>query len=52
MAGNGVIRDRATDALVKFAERLNIPVTQTFMAKGSIPFSTPPVAGQRRFAGP
>ena len=41
MAGNGVIRDRATEALVEFAERLNIPVTQTFMAKGSIPFSHP-----------
>jgi len=41
MAGNGVIRARATDALVEFAERLNIPVTQTFMAKGSIPFSHP-----------
>ena len=41
MAGNGVIRDHATDALVAFAEKLNIPVTQTFMAKGSIPFSHP-----------
>ncbi len=41
MAGNGVIRDHASDALVRFAERLNIPVTQTFMAKGSIPFSHP-----------
>ena len=41
MAGNGVIRNHATDALVEFAERLNIPVTQTFMAKGSIPFSHP-----------
>jgi len=41
MAGNGVIRSAATDALVTFAEQLNIPVTQTFMAKGSIPFSHP-----------
>jgi acetolactate synthase-1/2/3 large subunit len=41
MAGNGVIRDHATEALIEFAERLNIPVTQTFMAKGSIPFSHP-----------
>ena len=39
MAGNGVIRAGASDALVAFAERLNIPVAQTFMAKGSIPFS-------------
>jgi len=41
MAGNGVIRARASDALVAFAEHLNIPVTQTFMAKGCIPFSHP-----------
>lgn len=41
MAGNGVIRNRASDALLAFAEKLNIPVTQTFMAKGSIPFSHP-----------
>jgi len=41
MAGNGVIRSRASDALVFFAEKLNIPVTQTFMAKGCIPFSHP-----------
>tara|TARA_R110000850_G_scaffold185562_1_gene311318 strand:- start:93 stop:1733 length:1641 start_codon:yes stop_codon:yes gene_type:complete len=41
MAGNGVIRSRASDALVVFAEKLNIPVTQTFMAKGCIPFSHP-----------
>lgn len=41
MVGNGVIRNHATDALVAFAEQLNIPVTQTFMAKGSIPFTHP-----------
>ena len=39
MAGNGVVRARADDALVNFAEKLNIPVATTFMAKGSIPFS-------------
>ncbi len=39
MAGNGVIRANASDALVAFAERLNIPVATTFMAKGVIPFS-------------
>lgn len=39
MAGNGVIRARASDALVAFAEKLNIPVATTFMAKGSMPFS-------------
>jgi len=41
MAGNGVIRSHASDALVTFAEKLNIPVTQTFMAKGCMPFSHP-----------
>ena len=39
MAGNGVIRAGAADALVDFAERLRIPVANTFMAKGVIPFS-------------
>jgi len=39
MAGNGVVRAHADDALVAFAEKLNVPVATTFMAKGSIPFS-------------
>ena len=39
MAGNGVVRARADDAMVAFAEKLNVPVATTFMAKGSIPFS-------------
>ena len=39
MAGNGVVRAGADGALVDFAEKLNIPVATTFMAKGSIPFS-------------
>ena len=39
MAGNGVIRARAETQLVNFAEKLNIPVATTFMAKGAIPFS-------------
>ncbi len=41
MAGNGVIRGGASEALTAFAETLNIPVAQTFMAKGTIPFSHP-----------
>ena len=41
MAGNGVIRARASTALVEFAEKLNIPVATTFMAKGAIAFSHP-----------
>ena len=41
MAGNGVVRAGASADLVEFAERLNIPVATTFMAKGVIPFSDP-----------
>ncbi len=41
MAGNGVVRGRAHERLIDFAEKLNIPVAQTFMAKGCIPFSHP-----------
>ncbi len=37
MAGNGVVRHGATAALAAFAERLNIPVATTFMAKGALP---------------
>ncbi len=32
MAGNGVVRNGAEKELVEFAETLNIPVTETFMA--------------------
>lgn len=39
MAGNGVIRAHASEQLVDFAEKLNIPIATTFMAKGAIPFS-------------
>jgi acetolactate synthase-1/2/3 large subunit len=39
MAGNGVVRAGASEKLVAFAEKLNIPVATTFMAKGAIPFS-------------
>ncbi len=39
MAGNGVVRAGADESLVAFAEKLNIPVATTFMAKGSMPFS-------------
>lgn len=39
MAGNGVIRNHASDNLVAFAEKLRIPVATTFMAKGAMPFS-------------
>src|SRR5258708_9976536 len=36
LAGNGIIRGHASEALVRFAEKLNIPVATTFMAKGVI----------------
>ena len=39
MAGHGVIRMGASEQLVAFAEKLNIPVVTTFMAKGVIPAS-------------
>lgn len=39
MAGNGVIRAKASEALIEFAEKLKIPIANTFMAKGVIPFS-------------
>lgn len=39
MAGNGVIRAHASDNLINFVEKLNIPMTNTFMAKGVVPFS-------------
>ena len=34
LAGNGVVRQAAAAALTRFAERLNIPVAETFMGKG------------------
>jgi acetolactate synthase-1/2/3 large subunit len=37
LAGNGVIRGRAHEAVRRFARSLNIPVAQTFMGKGIIP---------------
>ena len=39
LAGNGVIRQGAADSLVTFAEVLRIPVANTFMAKGVMPFN-------------
>ena len=41
MAGNGVVRSKASDALIRFVEKLGIPVATTFMAKGAVPFSHP-----------
>ncbi|HEY9689591.1 MAG TPA: acetolactate synthase large subunit [Coleofasciculaceae cyanobacterium] len=41
LAGNGTIRARADAALTEFATRLNIPVVNTFMGKGTIPYTHP-----------
>jgi len=45
LAGHGVIRAKAWDALASFASDLNIPVANTFMAKGVIPFKHPMALG-------
>jgi len=45
LAGNGVIRAKAWRQLADFAERLNIPVANTFMAKGVMPFKHPLALG-------
>lgn len=42
LAGNGVVRGSAEEAVRKFARQLNIPVLHTFMAKGVLPDSDPP----------
>ncbi len=41
LAGNGVLRRGATEALTKLAERTGMPVVNTFMGKGAIPASHP-----------
>lgn len=39
LAGSGVIRSQAAKELTVFAEKLKIPVINTMMAKGAIPFN-------------
>ncbi|BAZ06502.1 acetolactate synthase large subunit [Calothrix sp. NIES-3974] len=41
LVGNGAIRAHASDALTQFATQLNIPVANTFMGKGVIPYTHP-----------
>jgi acetolactate synthase-1/2/3 large subunit len=41
LAGNGVIRGKASPALRRFAQKLNIPVANTFMAKGVLSLTDP-----------
>jgi acetolactate synthase I/II/III large subunit len=38
LVGNGAIRAQASEALTEFATALNIPVVNTFMGKGVIPY--------------
>ncbi len=45
LAGNGVIRSKAWKQLGEFAQELRIPVANTFMAKGVIPFKHPMALG-------
>ncbi|NJM72136.1 MAG: acetolactate synthase large subunit [Scytonema sp. RU_4_4] len=39
LVGNGAIRDQASDAVTQFANQMNIPVANTFMGKGVIPYT-------------
>lgn len=41
LVGNGVTRLSATENLIKFAEKIQAPVTETFMGKGSMPNTHP-----------
>lgn len=41
LVGNGAIRANASEALTQFATRMNIPVVNTFMGKGVIPYTHP-----------
>jgi acetolactate synthase-1/2/3 large subunit len=41
LVGNGAIRAQAAPALTEFATQLNIPVANTFMGKGVIPYTHP-----------
>ncbi len=41
LVGNGTIRAQASEALTEFATLLNIPVANTFMGKGAVPYTHP-----------
>ena len=41
LVGNGAIRAHAAEALTEFATRMNIPVINSFMGKGVIPYTHP-----------
>jgi acetolactate synthase I/II/III large subunit len=41
LVGNGAIRSQASEALTELATALNLPVVNTFMGKGVIPYTHP-----------
>lgn len=41
LVGNGAIRGHASTALTEFATKLNLPVANSFMGKGVIPYTSP-----------
>ncbi|MEM9804260.1 MAG: acetolactate synthase large subunit [Cyanobacteria bacterium P01_D01_bin.56] len=41
LVGNGAIRARASEAIMAMVDQLQIPVTNTFMGKGVIPYEHP-----------
>ncbi|MEL6130469.1 MAG: acetolactate synthase large subunit [Cyanobacteria bacterium J06627_3] len=41
LVGNGAIRARASEAIMAMVDQLQIPVTNTFMGKGVIPYQHP-----------
>jgi acetolactate synthase I/II/III large subunit len=45
LAGHGAARNNAQDALIRFSERLHIPVATTFMGKGVFPDNHPNALG-------
>src|SRR5512144_2065082 len=45
LAGPGVARDHATDALLRFSEQLHLPVATTFLGKGVFPDDHPNALG-------
>lgn len=49
LAGPGVARDGATDALIRFSESLNMPVATTFLGKGAFPDNHPNALGTLGF---
>ncbi|MGF1492472.1 MAG: acetolactate synthase large subunit [Microcoleaceae cyanobacterium] len=41
LVGNGALRANASEVVTEFATQLNIPVLNTFMGKGAIPYTHP-----------